>query len=76
MPIYRYDMRILPYIRTSILDLSSTSPERQLEKIEGFARSSLHELVSISEDDYDLDVSGSVSPFKRPGLARGSPPSA
>jgi site-specific DNA recombinase len=39
-----------------------------LEKIEAFARLGGHDLVPISEADYDLDVSGSVSPFVRPGL--------
>ena len=61
-------MRFLPYIRLSIPDDQSTSPERQLEKIKTFARLSGHQLVSIDECDYDLDVSGSVSPFHRPGL--------
>ena len=29
-----------------------------------------HDLVPITEADYDLDVSGAVSPFDRPGLGR------
>jgi DNA invertase Pin-like site-specific DNA recombinase len=61
-------MRFLPYIRLSVADEQSTSPERQFEKIEAFARLGGHELVPITEGDYDLDVSGSVSPFDRPGL--------
>jgi DNA invertase Pin-like site-specific DNA recombinase len=61
-------MRLLPCIRLSVLDDQSTSPERQFEKIETFARIGDHELVPITEADYDLDVSGSVSPFDRPGL--------
>ena len=61
-------MRLLPCIRLSVLDDQSTSPERQSEKIETFARLSDHELVPINEADYDLDVSGSISPFERPGL--------
>ena len=62
-------MRLLPYVRLSVLDDASTSPERQLEKIHYYARFGDHELVPITEADYDLDVSGSVSPFERPGLA-------
>jgi site-specific DNA recombinase len=61
-------MRLLPYIRLSVLDDSSTSPERQMDKIEKEAELRDHELVPITERDYDLDVSGSVSPFDRPGL--------
>src|SRR5690348_2748718 len=34
------------------------------------ARLTRHELVEITEADYDLDVSGAVSPFDRPGLGR------
>jgi DNA invertase Pin-like site-specific DNA recombinase len=51
-----------------MLDDQSTSPERQLEKIERFARLGGHQLVPITRGDYDLNVSGSVSPFERPGL--------
>lgn len=61
-------MRLLPCIRLSVRDDQSTSPERQSEKIATFARLSGHELVPITEADYDLDVSGSISPFERPGL--------
>lgn len=61
-------MKLLPYVRLSVLDDASTGPERQIEKIESYARFCGHELVPITEQDYDLDVSGSVSPFKRPGL--------
>lgn len=61
-------MRLLPAIRLSVWDDSSTSPERQLEKIQNYARLGDHELVPISEADYDLDVSGAVSPWERPGL--------
>jgi site-specific DNA recombinase len=39
-----------------------------MDKIETFARLKDHEVVTITEADYDLDVSGSVSPFERPGL--------
>jgi site-specific DNA recombinase len=65
---YRPDMRLLPCVRLSVLDNASTSPERQFEKIETYARLGGHELVPITAADYDLDVSGSVSPFARPGL--------
>jgi site-specific DNA recombinase len=61
-------MRLLPCIRLSVLDDESTSPERQIEKIEIYAKLGDHELVPISEADYDLDVSGSVNPWERPGL--------
>lgn len=61
-------MRLLPAIRLSIWDDSSTSPERQMAKIETYARLGGHELVPISESEYDLHVSGAVSPWDRPGL--------
>jgi len=61
-------VRLLPCIRLSVLDDESTSPERQFDKIETFARLGDHELVPITEADYDLDISGAVSPFDRPGL--------
>ena len=61
-------MRLLPCIRLSVLDDASTSPERQFDKIQTFAKLGDHELVPITEADYDLDVSGSVSPFERSGL--------
>jgi DNA invertase Pin-like site-specific DNA recombinase len=61
-------MRLLPCIRLSVLDDESTSPERQFGKIETFAHLGDHELVPITEADYDLDISGAVSPFDRPGL--------
>jgi site-specific DNA recombinase len=61
-------MRLLPCIRLSVLDDASTSPERQMDKIQTYARLGDHELVPIIEADYDLDVSGVVSPFERAGL--------
>jgi site-specific DNA recombinase len=61
-------MRLLPCVRLSVLDDESTSPERQFDKIETFARLGDHELVPITDADYDLDISGAVSPFDRPGL--------
>lgn len=63
-------MRILPAIRLSLTTDATTSPERQFEAIRKFADYKDHELVPITEADYDLDVSGAVSPFDRPGLGR------
>jgi site-specific DNA recombinase len=63
-------MRILPAIRLSLTTDNTTSPERQFESIQRFAAYKRHELVEITEADYDLDVSGAVSPFDRPGLGR------
>ena len=60
--------RLLPCVRLSIWDDSSTSPERQLDRIATYARLGNHRLVPTAEADYDLDVSGAVSPFDRPGL--------
>jgi DNA invertase Pin-like site-specific DNA recombinase len=39
-----------------------------MEKISLYARMGDHTLLPITEADYDLDVSGAVSPFDRPGL--------
>lgn len=61
-------MRILPVIRLSLVTENTTSPERQLEKITQYAALGEHQLVPVTEADYDLDVSGAVSPFDRPGL--------
>lgn len=63
-------MRLLPAIRLSLVTENTTSPERQFEKIKQHAQLGDHELVPITEADYDLNVSGSVSPFDRPGLGR------
>jgi site-specific DNA recombinase len=63
-------MRILPNIRLSVETDESTSPARQLEKIGLFARMGDHTLTETSEDDWDLDVSGSVSPPDRPGIGK------
>lgn len=63
-------MRILPAIRLSLTTDATTSPERQFASIKKFAAYKDHELVPITEADYDLDVSGAVSPFDRPGLGR------
>lgn len=64
------DVRILPAIRLSLATDATTSPERQFDAIKKFADFKDHELVPITEADYDLDVSGAVSPFDRPGLGR------
>ena len=61
-------MRILPVIRLSLVTENTTSPERQMSKITQYAALGDHELVPVTEADYDLDVSGAVSPFDRPGL--------
>jgi len=63
-------VRLLPVIRLSLFTEASTSPERQLEKITQYVRLGDHDLVPIDESDYDLDVSGAVSPFDRPGLGK------
>lgn len=63
-------MRILPTIRLSLTTDVTTSLERQFESIQRFAAYKQHELVPITEADYDLDVSGAVSPFDRPGFGR------
>ena len=61
-------MRLLPVIRLSVETDETTSPQRQMERIAMSARLGDHELVPVTAADYDLDVSGSVSPFERPGL--------
>jgi DNA invertase Pin-like site-specific DNA recombinase len=58
-------MRLLGVVRLSDLTDETTSPERQLAKIETYARLHDHELVGVAED---LDVSGAVPPDKRPQL--------
>ncbi len=63
-------MRLLPVIRLSLVTANTTSPERQMGKIQQYAQLADHELVPITDADYDLDVSGAVSPFDRPGLGR------
>lgn len=61
-------MRLLPVIRLSLVTENTTSPERQMDKITQYASMGDHVLVPVTEADYDLDVSGAVSPFDRPGL--------
>lgn len=59
--------RVLGVVRLSVDKDESTSPERQREHIEHWANGPavMGTVVGWAED---LDVSGSVSPFKRPGL--------
>jgi site-specific DNA recombinase len=59
------DVRVLGRIRLSRATDESTSPERQREVIETWAKSNDHEVVGWAED---LDVSGSVDPFDTPAL--------
>ncbi|AUV61992.1 integrase [Mycobacterium phage SWU2] len=58
-------MRVLGRIRLSRLSDESTSPERQREIIENWAKANDHVVVGWAED---LDVSGSVDPFDTPAL--------
>jgi site-specific DNA recombinase len=58
-------MRLLGSVRLSDLTDETTSPERQLSKIETYAKLYDHELVAVAQD---LDVSGAVPPGKRPKL--------
>jgi len=62
---YALGMRLLAVVRLSDLTDETTSPERQRNKIDTYARLHEHEVVGLAED---LDVSGSVSPFDRPKL--------
>ncbi len=55
---------------TPATELFVPAAARQLDDITRFADYKHHDLVPITEADYDLDVSGSVSPFERPGLGR------
>jgi site-specific DNA recombinase len=63
-------LRLLPVIRLSVSTDNTTSSERQMDNIKRFAAYKDHDLVPVTARDYDLDVSGSVSPFDRPGLGR------
>jgi site-specific DNA recombinase len=58
-------MRLLAVVRLSDLTDETTSPERQRNKINTYARLHEHEVVGLAED---LDVSGAISPFERPKL--------
>ena len=57
--------RVLGAVRLSRLTDESTSPERQREQIETWARLHGHTVAHITTD---TDVSGAISPFKRPDL--------
>lgn len=58
-------MRVLGRIRLSRFSDESTSLERQRELIERWAKDNDHEIAGWAED---VDVSGSVDPFKTPEL--------
>ncbi|HKB47398.1 MAG TPA: recombinase family protein, partial [Ktedonobacterales bacterium] len=58
-------MRVIGAARLSRDQDESTSVKGQRDAIEAWARTHGHELVDVS---VDTDVSGSVSPFKRPGI--------
>src|SRR5712664_1334689 len=60
-------MRLLAVVRLSDLTDETTSPERQRTKISQYAKLHDHEVAGVAED---LDVSGAVSPFKRPALGK------
>lgn len=63
-------MRLLPTVRLSLENDESTSPERQMTRMQTYAKLNDHTLVKIEPEDYDLGVSGSVPPWKRPGLGK------
>lgn len=63
-------MRLLPTVRLSLENDESTSPERQMARMQTYAQLGNHTLIPIGPDDYDLGVSGSVSPWDRPGLGK------
>lgn len=58
-------MRVLGRVRLSRVSEESTSVGRQKQIIETWANGNGHEIVGWAED---LDVSGSVDPFKAPAL--------
>lgn len=58
--------RVLGRVRLSVSTEETTSPERQREHIETWAKLHDHTVVGWAED---LDLSGSVSPFEAPNLA-------
>lgn len=58
-------LRVLGAVRLSRATDESTSPERQKQRIHYWAGGNEARVVEIAED---LDVSGAVSPFDRPGL--------
>lgn len=58
-------LRVLGAVRLSRTTDETTSPERQKQRIHYWAGGNDARVVQITED---LDVSGAVSPFDRPGL--------
>ena len=58
-------MKLLAVVRLSRDSDETTSPERQLAAIQRYAAQDGHTVIGVAED---LDVSGGVSPFKRPQL--------
>ena len=60
-----HTLRVLGAVRLSLMTQESTSPARQRELIEQWAETRGARVVMIAED---LDVSGAVAPFDRPGL--------
>lgn len=60
-------LRVLGVIRLSDVTDETTSPERQREKIESWAKMKDWPVVGWAED---LDVSGAVAPFQREELGR------
>jgi site-specific DNA recombinase len=58
-------IRVLGAVRLSRATDESTSPERQRQRIHYWSGGNDARVVEITED---LDVSGAVSPFERPGL--------
>jgi site-specific DNA recombinase len=63
-------VRLLPTVRLSLENDESTSPERQMARMQNYAQFNDHTLIPIGPDDYDLGVSGSVPPWDRPGLGK------
>lgn len=63
-------MRLLPTVRLSLENDESTSPERQMARMQTYAQLNEHALIPVGPDDYDLGVSGSVPPWDRPGLGK------
>lgn len=59
--------RVLGTVRLSVLRDDTTSPERQRQAVEHWASGPAVDgrIVAFAED---LDVSGAMHPFKRPGL--------
>jgi DNA invertase Pin-like site-specific DNA recombinase len=60
-------LRVQPVIRLSNLDDATTAPERQLDQITHAAKARDLDAVILPAVE-DLDVSGRISPFRRPGL--------